>query len=523
MEEMKDLSEIKNDINNGLNNTDQNAVNQATSNGSNETVVLHQEGADEFPEIGDENDDDDVGLIITKKQTTPQPQNNPNQSPQQSSQEYDGKGFVIDAPVNKPQGDFGIKTGALANPERVDSIKDTFKEMDEQIAEAREKAMQRAREEQAARAAGKRIEETDTVEVVLDKTGLGTITFTEEEKARLEKAKKIRLIEVEDKELKTLKVKKKIRKRDEFKILKKNFDKSFSPVMALASGYTCKMKNISAIEAIRMYQRPGRDTANSILEKWSLIYDKIIDISRGPFENIEDFLHHTAFHDYENFVFAMIASSYPTDDAVEFVCDKDLGGCGKSFTVDYQNTTMIRQDLIKDNTRKIMGEIINNAPFVDKAREYAEKAPVNFTKRFFIDDTSGIIVEIYIPSVHDIMKNYFEEIQNNEELLNTADRDLVILAQGIKSIFVPDYEEDDGSFYQAEGVMAIVETLQDLTTPQLQVITNKTVELTEPYTIRYGFKNVVCPHCKHDFGQYTMNLDSILFQRVQQQVTTEIE
>lgn len=512
MEDVKDIATLKEELN------------KTEENNENTTTVIHQEGSDVFPDIEDTSDDDDeVGLIITKKETANVP--NTQQNSPKPEDQYSGKGVVLNGPINKPSGDHGVKTGALANPERVDSINQTFKEMDEQIAEAKVKAEQHFANERAKAAANQQqqIAAGDTVEVVINKAALGTITFTEEEKARMEKAKKIRLIEVEDKELKTLKVKKKVRKKDEFKILKKNFDKSYSPVMALASGYTCKMKNISAVEAIRMYQRPGRDTANSILEKWSLIYEKIIDISRGPFNDIEDFLRHTAFHDYENFVFAMIASSYPEDDAIEFVCDKEMGGCGKSFSIDYKNTSMIRQDLIQDNTKQIMADIINHAPFVDKAREYADKAPVNFTKRFFIDDTSGIIVELYIPSVHDIMKNYFEEIQQNEDLLSTKDRDLVLLAQGIKSIFIPDYEEDDGSFIQAEGVMAVVETLEDLTSPQLQLITNKTLELSEPYTIRYGIPKVVCPHCKHDFGQYNMSLDSILFQRVQQQVMTEIE
>ena len=513
-EEMKDINSIKEDINKDISPED----NFITSSDNNTTQVLHQSGEEAFPDIdmGTE-DDDEVGLIITKKDTS---KNNEQDLP--PLEEYDGNGVVLERPTQpKQKQEDGIRIGPMVNPDRADSIRETFQDMDKEIEKAKADAMKRA-EEAKQQAQVQQINAGDSVDVVINKIGLGTITFTEEERARLEKAKRIRLIEVEDKELKTLKVKKKIRKHDEFKILKKNFDKSYSPVMAIASGYTCKMKNISAIEAIRMYQRPGRDTANSILEKWSLIYDKIIDISRGPFKDIEDFLQHTAFNDYDNFVYAMIASSYPTDDAVEFVCDKDLGGCGKNFTVNYQNTSMIRQDLINDKTKQHIQDIINNAAFVDKAYENSMKAPVNFTKRFFIDDTSGIIVELYVPSVHDIMKNYFEEIQNNEDFLANADRELVILAQGIKSIFIPDYEADDGSFYQAEGVMAIVETLTDFTSQQLSLITNKTLELTEPYTIRYGFKNVVCPHCHHDFGQYTMNLDTILFQRVQQQVMTEI-
>lgn len=514
-EEIRNFDELKNDINGT----------ESQSESSNDTTVI-QAGDEPFPDINEDDDDsDEVGLIIDesdiKSANTPTTQNK-----EEKKDESSQKGFVMDNPVinnkNNADGKSGVQVGALANPDRVDDIKKTMDDMDKQIevAKARyEEHKANMKEEEKH----KRIEQDDTIQVIIDKSGLGTFTFTEEEKERIEKAKKIRLIEVEDKELKTLKIKRKVRKRDEFKILKKNFDKSYSPVLALASGYTCKMKNVSAVEAIKMYQRPGNDTANSILEKWSLIYDKLVDVSRGEFTDIEDFLSNTAFNDYEHFVYAMIASSYPEDDVIEFNCDKKLGGCGKNFSVDYKNTTMIRQDLITDDVRGVIAGIINNAPFVDKAREHAEKAPVHTSKRFFVDDTSGIIVEIYIPSVRDMMINYFEELQDNDELMAPDKRDLVILAQGIKSIFIPDYESNDGSFFQAEGAAAIVETLSDLTTPQLQVITNKILEFTTPYTLRYGLEKVVCPHCKHDFGQYTFNLDSILFQRVQQQVMTEIE
>ena len=516
-EEIRNFDELKNDINGT----------ESQANETNDTTVI-QAGDEPFPDINDEDDDEEVGLIIDESDidAANSPSNKQNDD-KEKKEEIPQKGFVMDKAVlgnqNTNNDKSGVQVGALANPDRVDDIKKTMDDMDKQIEVAKERYeehMANVKEEEN----NKKIEQGDSVQIIIDKSGLGTFTFTEEEKDRIEKAKKIRLIEVEDKELKTLKVKRKIRKRDEFKILKKNFDKSYSPVLALASGYTCKMKNVSAIEAIKMYQRPGRDTANSILEKWSLIYDKLVDVSRGDFKDIEDFLSNTAFNDYENFVYAMIASSYPEDDVIEFNCDKELGGCGQNFSINYKNTTMIRQDLITDETRNIMAEIINNAPFVDKARDYAEKAPVHTTKRFFIDDTSGIIVEIYIPSVRDTMINYFEELQDHEELLSqTNRRDLILLAQGIKSIFVPDYEANDGSFFQAEGALAIIQTLEDLNTPQLQVITNKVVELNTPYSLRYGFKNVVCPHCKHDFGQYTFNLDSILFQRVQQQVMTEVE
>ena len=133
MEETKDISEIKEEINKDLDKE--------------ETTILHQEGSENFPDIeeGNDDDDDEVGLIITKKETS-----NPPKKPISKNEDtYDGKGVVIQGPVKKQQGETGIKTGALANPERVDSIKQTFKEMDSQIAEAKAKAEKHYAEEKA--------------------------------------------------------------------------------------------------------------------------------------------------------------------------------------------------------------------------------------------------------------------------------------------------------------------------------------------------------------------------------------
>jgi hypothetical protein len=58
---------------------------------------------------------------------------------------------------------------------------------------------------------------------------------------------------------------------------------------------------------------------------------------------------------------------------------------------------------------------------------------------------------------------------------------------------------------------------------QLGVINKMVERMLSPYVIRYGLDNVVCPFCKHDYGEYPMNLDRLLFQRVQHRMQTELE
>lgn len=497
--------------------------------------------------------DEHVGLIIDDSDEAEEIPDKP-----EDTHEYHGNGVVLDKKVTEKEPD--PLAGAVGlNKNRMGDIEKRLGEMDDKIEEQRKIAEERIkkgdapnravsdpnapeavrennrrlREEEEAEATGKKKEETntidpkDTVQVIIDKSGLGKFEFTEEEKKRIETSRRIHLIEVEDKELKTITVKRKISKSDDFNILKRNFNKSYANVVALASGYTCKMKNVSAAEAIRMYQRPGQDTANSLVDKWSVVYDKITDISCGAFKDFEDFTHNTAFMDYESFLYGMICSSYPDDDSIEFTCQKDNGGCGKDFTVKYNNREMIRQSSISDGQKEQLARIVNNAPFVDKAKEVADNSPVHITKRFRIDDASGIIVEAFVPSVHDMIERVFRRMEENKDLVKQNNRNAVVLGQSIKNIYVPDYDEFEKSgnlqYFNADTLDAIVDILNQMNESQLQVVATRIDKMTSPYLIRFGFEKVECPHCHHDWGTYDMDLDNILFLRVQQRMSTEID
>jgi hypothetical protein len=499
-------------------------------------------------------DDDEVGLIIDQAEVerAKKKEVEANTEPEEKQ-----RGVILDKKVihDNPIQKKGIVVGATANKQSMDDIGATLNEMESDIEEQRaiaEKAIKEGktlnkeiRDPKASEAvknansalnnakqngteSAKKSNE-DEVTILIDKIGLGSFKFTDEEKERIEYSKKIRLVEVEDKSLRSIKIKKKVSNKGDYRVLKRTFDKSFSPVIAMASGYTCKMKNISASEAIRMYQAPGEDTANSIVDKWSAIYDRITDISTGPFKDFDDFCRHTAFMDYDSFLYGMICSSYPENDEIPFNCDTERGGCGKDFSRSYNNKEMIRSDLISEAGRKVMSDIISNAAFVDKAKEYATtKSPVNVTTRFMLDD-SMTIVEIYVPSVHDMIERVFRPIEKNRDLAKQENRANLVLAQGINAIFAPDYETFDPNdpdsleYIEIQGTENIIEHLSHLNEKEINIIARQIQKLTEPLVINFGFKEIKCPHCGHNWGRYDIELDQILFRRVQQRVSTEIE
>lgn len=436
---------------------------------------------------------------------------------------YDGPGMVIDTP--KPQADTTYKVGPMANKERVEGVENTLADMDEQIIEAHKQFMEITKGGKAIPAADdEKKASPEEVTLIIDKSGMGSVVFTEEEKKRIELAKKIKLVEVSEKKLKTLKIKKKLTDEDNFEVVQKSFDKSLSPVIALASGYTGRMGNISAIEAIKLTQRPGDDTANTVLEKWSLIYEKLKDVSIGKFETFDDFLSNTAFADYDSFVYGLLCSSYPEEDSISFTCQTPE--CVKKgvadFEINYRNKELIRTDIITEEQKEAIAEIINSAAIVDEAKKVHEEAPVNQTFRFAFDDESGIIIDFGILSVKDVIERLYNKL--SDDLLVEENRPAILLAHSIKAIYVPDYdaEGDEYEYYEITDLNKIVATVNNFNEYQNNLITTFLDRLNSRYQIQFGFASVECPNCHHNYGEYNMDLDRIVFLRVQRRLNTQI-
>ena len=437
---------------------------------------------------------------------------------------YSGPGVVIDTPKDKEPTTY--KVGPMANKERVEGIENTLNDMDEQIREAHEEFMKITKGgKEIPKTGEEKIADPKEVTIILDKAGMGEVTFTEEEKKRIEKAKKIRLVEVTDKKLSTIKIKKKLKRGDDFAVIQKSFDRSLSSVIAMASGYTAKMANISALEAIKLTQRPGKDTANSILEKWSLIYSKLKNVSIGDFKTFDDFISNTAFTDYNSFIYALLCSSYPEEDVIAFTCRSEE--CSKlpnaEFEIKYKNRGLIRSDLITDEQASIMSDIINAAPILTEAKKVHEQSPVNQTLRFAFDDESGIIIDFTIPSVKEVVERLYNRL--DESLLTEENQIPIIFAHNIKAIYIPDYDggvEDEYEYNEITDLNHVVQVVKQFNEYQTNLIGEYLSSITTKYSIRFGLPKVECPRCHHDYGEYDVELERIVFQRVQQRMETQI-
>ena len=438
----------------------------------------------------------------------------------ESVPEYNGPGIVMTkeeyAKMNSETTRKGVKVTPV-NDEVMDNVKEYMKEQDEEIARLKQK-----KEEMDAKGIVPSVKSPQNiVNIYIDKAKVGDIALTEEQQKKVEMAQKIVITETTELNFKTLKIRRPevdndLEKKRKASIIKKAFDRTLSPFIALGSGYLGKMGNCSVAEIMRLGRQidSGRNL-DSELDRWSLLYEKMKYSSIGLFETFDDFLKNTAYTDYENLQFALICASFPSDTTLQFTCPK----CKNVFNVTVKNRDLLRTDLVDQSIAETVHDIITADTFLERAKEVHENALFNKVTRISADDDNLILLDMYMPSAYDAIHRTFEDLtnpkKNDQDYESYAD-----LVRMIKCVYIADEDDEGEPVYDAfEDVNDIFEVISHFTEEQLNKIAQYVQNSYINKQYYYGIKEVVCtnPNCKHNMGEYPMSMDTLLFHKVRPQ------
>lgn len=440
---------------------------------------------------------------------------------------YDGPGLVINHDDIVEKEDKKVYNGNGVTPDVQSHIDDYLAEMDEEIAdlkeqhdeikeeleEAEEDIDEESEDEEVGMTKDEFDEKYNEAVVIIDKTGFGgVINFTEDEREKLEKSKKIKLEEIETVELSTIKTKK-MKKKSEFdKIIKRVTNIHTTNIVLPISGYTATMRGCSAYELISLID--GNN--NALLDaqqKWSLIHSKIESTSIGDL-SFNDFLLNTASGDYNIFIYGLLCSTYPDDDTIPLTCEH----CKKEFEHKYSVKSLIRVEAMKDRLKDAIMETVDASISTESAKQVHENAPISQVKRVKLPN-SGIIAEVYVQSAYDLINKSIKELADNKDpKYNQAS----ILSTLVRSFFIPDPDEE-GSYYEVDGAMDIAKTLYTLSEIDVMIIRKFGDNILSDLSMEFGLMDITCPACKHFTPTLEMDLESILFYRYRQAMTSKIE
>ena len=455
-------------------------------------------------------------------------------APVEKTPEYDGPGIVINnEDLNKDDSRGKVYTGIT--PDVMDHIEDYMNEMDDEIEELKAAAEERG-DKIESKEDGSDDNDTDDedddsdnnrytkdqfdreyaeAKIIIDKTGMGTvINFTDEEREKLERSKKIKLEEVETVSLNTIRTKK-LKKTKLDNLIKKVTSSCKSNIVLPASGYTAVMRGCSAHELINLIKGAGsNNTLLDLQTKWSLIYDKIESTSLGKME-YNEFLLNTASIDMNVFIYGILCATYPDEDTIPLTCQT----CKCDFQHSYTIGSLIRAEKMTDKLKELVMTAVDSSVTEEMSKEAHEKAPVSINTRIKLP-VSGFIIDLQVQSAYDFINKTAKDLTSDsrEEKYETA----VIMSTGVNKIYIPDPDEE-GSYFEIDGSMDIVKTIYSLSDTDNDILTNLVNNTLDGMTFEFGLMDITCPKCKHFTATIPMDLESVLFYKYQQSKTREVE
>lgn len=360
----------------------------------------------------------------------------------------------------------------------------------------------------------------DEVKIIIDKTGikLGEILFTEEERAKIEKSKVIKLEEVENVNLEVKRTKKVLSDKKLGKILKKTVVPYTTQIVLPISGYTAEVAACSTYELLSLVLADQADEDPVIAQekKWSVIHSKLVNTSLGKM-SFDTFMRHTSIMDYKFFIFGILTATYGAQNkSIPFNCDH----CKSEFEADLVTSSLLRIERLTDKMVSLIAGAVDNSHVKDNADKWHKEAPV-MSKKIIRLPSSEYIIELQLQSAHDNIHKSIEAINELAEK-DKIKAQLAIVASNVSRILIPDEEEPDVP-YEVTSTDDIIEVLYHLDDYDIKVVTDQSTKLLEGLNVEFGMKDLECPRCNHVSPYVPLDIESLLFFQTQAALNTKVE
>ena len=364
-------------------------------------------------------------------------------------------------------------------------------------------------------------EKKNIVNVLIDKTGLGIdFKFSEEEKAKLYEAQEIRLTEVEFMDIESINMATRTDKSFQESVEEFEFANSKITVCFPGSGFRAQMKGMTYGEMGDVALSMDRVTFDQYYKRLSVIYNKMTNISTGPFKDFEDFLKNFSYADIPMALYGLYVATQPEIQQIQLRCGGD--NCHKEFDWKFNTRSVLRLEDCSDTFLKKMEELATAPPTdYDKIRERSSVK----TSKFIRLPYSKIIVELGLVSAYEFLYNFIPATDPDtfraafgDDPNNIYTQNLLLLST-LRSVRVP---LKDGSYVLYDTYKDMLDAIYDISPEEIKIITAISNKLMGEYQSTFAIKNVVCPHCGNETKVVEVTMDDLVFQTYQRLMTTEI-
>ena len=359
-----------------------------------------------------------------------------------------------------------------------------------------------------------------TIEVIIDKTGLGVdFAFNEEEKKKIQEAEVIKVKKVKTIDINAIRARK---SNKSFQEVVQSYDYAGerTTICFPGSGFKAQLKGLTYGEYSDIVLSMETVTFDQYYKRLSIIYNKMTNISTGQFADFEDFLHNFAYTDISLALYALMISTEIEHKQVVLHCGNNK--CKKSFDWEYQPRTLLRLEKCGEKFLNGMKQLATaDAADYDMIRE---NSPVNQSELIELP-YSKLVVEVGVASAYQFLYNFIplldadtfaEAFGNRENNINWSN---MLLLTTIRSVWVPDGDE----YVECTGYKDILDAIYRVSPEEVYIITSYVNKYPGAYESVFSFGNVVCPHCGTVTKNLEVDMDTLVFQTYQRLMSTEIE
>lgn len=310
----------------------------------------------------------------------------------------------------------------------------------------------------------------DVIKVIIDKTGFGTdFMFNEDEKKKVVESSEIRLTEVSFMDIETLTAKTDVASSYQDAINAYNLSNSQTTVCFPASGFRASMKGMTYGELADVSLNMESVTADQYRKRLTVVYNKMTNISTGPFETFDDFLRGFAYVDIPMALYGLYVSTQPEVQQIQLRCGRE--SCNKTFDWGFSTRSVLRLEKCSKKFLLKMEELVQAKP-EDYQKIRNESAVMK--SKFIQLPYSKFVIEMGVISAYEFLNNFIP-ILDEEKFHETFGADengvylnSVLLLTTVRSVRIP---KGDGTYSLCNTYKSILDAIYSIMPERDQVST----------------------------------------------------
>ena len=358
-------------------------------------------------------------------------------------------------------------------------------------------------------------EEKKLVQILIDKTGYGKkpIEFSENEKKEIYEADQILLTSTKKFDIASIKINVNDpdapKKTFQQTAVEHQLSDSHTSVAFPLSGFHGQVSGMSYGEMRDLCLDPDMIGFNNVRKQISTFYNKLKNISCQPFKDLDDFMKHFAFNDFNMGLYALYVSTFPEMQGITLTCGNKK--CNREFEHHFNTRSIIQFNHCPDAWLTRYKELVSASPY-DYER-LAKEAPVNNITYIQLP-YCRYVVGVGVVTLYDYLYKLIPVNDPNEfrRLFGeNPDRDSVnylSTCMYVREILVPDGQGGWDRYEDLKDVLAILNSLQP---DEVKIVTSLAEDIkykSEPFI---GVENVECPNCGAKTRLVPLDVSNLLF------------